>query len=90
MGLPPNTLKYIVLSKGNFENFVRDLLLVKQYRVEVYTNQGLSKNNDWVIQHKGSPGNLSQFEDLLFSNNNVTESSLIMAMQICGESQNKV
>lgn len=89
MGLAPYDLKYIVLSKGNFENFVRELLLVKQYRVEVYSTQGSSKNNDWFVQHKGSPGNLTQFEDILF-NGVVTETCIIMAVQIIAEGQSKV
>ncbi|XP_055709286.1 DNA mismatch repair protein spellchecker 1 [Phlebotomus papatasi] len=79
-------LPYTVLSKNNFENFVRELLLVKNYRVEVYANKGGSKN-DWKIELKGSPGNVIQFEDILFGNNEQINTSAIMALQLKKENQ---
>ncbi|XP_046629416.1 DNA mismatch repair protein Msh2 isoform X1 [Neodiprion virginianus] len=90
LGAEPYKTEGLILSKSNFENFVRDLLLVKQYRVEVFVNQGSGKNQDWILEYKGSPGNLVQFEDILFSNNDVAVSTSVMAVKLGGEAKNRI
>ncbi|XP_038213942.1 DNA mismatch repair protein Msh2 [Zerene cesonia] len=65
MGIEPNRLDYLVLSKGNFEILIRKLLLVRRYRVEIYVSEGSAKANEWFLKYKGSPGCLSQLEEVL-------------------------
>ncbi|XP_018575301.1 DNA mismatch repair protein Msh2 [Anoplophora glabripennis] len=85
MGEQPK-LSYVCLNKTQFELFLRELLLVRQYRVEVYVKTS-QKNNDWYLEYKGSPGNLSQFEELLFENSNIEFSNSIMGLRLV---QNKI
>lgn len=39
-----------MVNKANFEAYIRDLLLVRHYRVEVYT--GGAKTNNWTLEFK--------------------------------------
>jgi DNA mismatch repair protein MSH2 len=72
-------LKYSSLNKATFEKIVREILLVKNYRVEVYTH----KNHDYYLAYKGSPGNLLQFENLLYSANETEMlSNLLLSLQL--------
>lgn len=55
-------MESVVVSKMNFESTVRDLLLVKQYRVEVYKSKG-NRNNDWALAFKVRIIIMQLFED---------------------------
>lgn len=85
-------LPYVSLSKNNFEGLIRDLLLVRNYRIEVYSKESKRKHeNDWSIQYKGSPGNLAHFEDVLFNNNNeMVIGSALIALHIRHESKQRM
>ena len=43
----------VALSRMVLESMIRDLLLVRQYRVELYVNKG-AKNNAWTLVKKAS------------------------------------
>lgn len=47
------TLEYVTLNRTTFESFVRELLLVRQYRVEVFVNESKTKSRiEWVPKYK--------------------------------------
>ncbi|XP_065156997.1 DNA mismatch repair protein Msh2 [Atheta coriaria] len=80
-------LPYLCLSENNFENFIRELLLVRQYRVEVYEKVSPPRVNDWKVEYKASPGNLQQFESILFENNrDMVISTSVMGVHLRGHS----
>lgn len=86
----PYKTEGVILNKNHFESFIRDLLLVRQYRIEVYVNQGSGKNQNWVLEYKGSPGNLTQFEDVLFGNNDIAVSVRVIAVKLGMEGKSRV
>ncbi|XP_045124255.1 DNA mismatch repair protein Msh2-like isoform X1 [Portunus trituberculatus] len=90
LGSGSNKVESVVLSRLNFESFMRDLLLVKHYRVEVYKSKSASKN-DWEIEYKASPGNLSQLEEVLFgASTDRTITTGVMAVKVAPDGNQKV
>ena len=57
-------LPYVTLTKLSGESLMRDLLLNKQHKVEMYVQAAAA--GSWKVDKRGSPGNLQEFEDLLF------------------------
>ncbi|CAL7946134.1 unnamed protein product [Xylocopa violacea] len=90
IGADPYKTEGVILNKNHFESFIRDLLLVKQYRIEVYINQGSAKNQNWMLEYKGSPGNLTQFEDILFGNNDVAVSVRVIAIKLGMQGKSRI
>ncbi|KAG8229379.1 hypothetical protein J437_LFUL000900 [Ladona fulva] len=88
IGTGDNKLESLALSIVNYEFFIRHLLLVKHYRVEVYSGGGKT-SNDWVLELKGSPGNLTDFEDIL-AKYEVTVEGSIIGLKLGDDGKNKV
>ncbi len=61
----PEELETCYVKSNSFDALIKDLLLVKQYRVEVWRRR--EKSNEWTMVNQGSPGNLTQFEEILYS-----------------------
>lgn len=72
-----NQSPYVNVSSLMYESTIRDLLLNRQYCVEVYSKDGMKP---WMLSKKGSPGSLQAFEDELFSNAGLSDSPIIMAV----------
>lgn len=89
-GSGSNKVDFLNMNRQNFETWVKDLLLVKMYRIEVYVNDSGTKGRlEWVPQYRGSPGNLTQFEDLLFSNSEVTVNNGVLGVRVNYSDKNK-
>lgn len=86
LGSGAKKLESVALNRNHFENFAREVLLVKHYCIEIYSSKGGSKN-DWALQCQASPGNLTQVEDLIFGNTDITNSVGILAFKIGQENQ---
>jgi DNA mismatch repair protein MSH2 len=71
-------LPYVAATSVMFENIVRDLLIMKRKKVEVWGSTG---NNKWECEQSGSPGNLQSFEDL-FLGTYGNETPVVMALQL--------
>jgi DNA mismatch repair protein MSH2 len=82
-GSGSNKLPSVSLNKMSFESFIRDLLLVKRYRLEIYRNNSKFKQgNDWIVAYKASPGNLHQLEDVIFTANSTGDSCIVIAIRL--------
>ncbi|XP_050443074.1 DNA mismatch repair protein Msh2 isoform X2 [Adelges cooleyi] len=84
IGSDNETLESLIFNKANFEAYIKQLLLVNQYRVEIFINRG----GKWTLDYKGSPGNLSQFEDLLFGNVEQIEANTVIALKLSSDFKN--
>ncbi|XP_004363541.2 Msh2 protein [Capsaspora owczarzaki ATCC 30864] len=85
------TVPYVTMSQLMFETILRELLLLRQNRVEVYAREGGKNSNAWVLSRRGSPGNLQQFEDMLFTGNSeMSTSAVVMAIKLGVDDGNRM
>ncbi|KAI8846497.1 Msh2 protein [Chytridium lagenaria] len=77
------SLPYCSISKLNAISLIRDLLLVKQKKVEIWESEGnRGKNAAFRIGKRASPGNLLDLEDMVFANAAaVVSSPVILAVK---------
>mgnify|MGYP004706458047 CR=1 FL=1 len=61
------SIQYLPLSDKTFSSLLQNLILDKNYKVEIYGIQD-SKNHIWKLLKSGSPGHLDEIEDIMFSN----------------------
>ncbi|KAL6046764.1 MutS-like protein [Balamuthia mandrillaris] len=66
------------VSSSLFATIVRDLLLNRRLRVEVYDT--LPSSSRWKLAKKGSPGNVHDFEDIMFEQSDMQDTAITMAV----------
>nr|GEV49157.1 DNA mismatch repair protein MSH2 [Tanacetum cinerariifolium] len=72
-----DALSSVSVSKTMFETIVRDLLLERtDHSLELFEGSG----SNWRLTKRGTPGNLGSFEDILFANNDMQDSPVIVAL----------
>lgn len=77
LGSGSDGISSVSVSKNMFETISRDLLLERTDRtLELYEGSG----SNWRLVKSGSPGNLGSFEDVLFANNEMQDSPVIVAL----------
>ncbi|XP_078180719.1 MUTS homolog 2 [Carex rostrata] len=77
LGNGSDALSSVTISKNMFETILRDLLLERSDRtVEVYEGSG----SNWRVSKTGTPGNTGSFEDILFANNDMQETPVIVSL----------
>lgn len=75
------------LSRSNTEAFVKDLLLQRQARVEIWVPAG---RNSWRVGRKASPGNLGQMEDFLFADSDLHVDPVVAAVNLSTKGDQKL
>ncbi|KAL2935434.1 DNA mismatch repair protein MSH2 [Bienertia sinuspersici] len=77
LGSGSDGLSSVTVSKSMFETIARDLLLERtDHTIELYEGSG----SNWRLVKSGSPGNLGNFEDILFANNEMQDSPATVAL----------
>ncbi|KAJ1283556.1 hypothetical protein BS78_03G137500 [Paspalum vaginatum] len=77
LGSSSDGIPSVSVSKAMFETIARNILLERTDRtLELYEGSGSS----WRLTKSGTPGNIGSFEDILFANNDMQDSPVIVAL----------
>lgn len=77
-GLPSCTL-----SKMGSDSFLRDSLLNKQLKIEIWALAESRRPNSWILSKSASPGNLGDLEDVLFAGaSGMSSSPIVLAVKL--------
>lgn len=77
LGSGSDGLSSVSVSKNMFEMIARDILLERtDHTLELYEGSG----SKWRLIKSGTPGNLGYFEDVLFANNEMQDTPVVVAL----------
>ena len=80
---PKRALPSATLSQTVFSNFLRDALMTRNLRIEIWTTAEGRNNKNWKLTKQASPGNLQDVEDLiLVGNMELTTSPVVLAVKL--------
>lgn len=79
-----NGLASLSLAPTVFISFLRDALVTKGLKIEIFTCQG---RNQWKIAKRASPGNLMAVEDLI--GGDVDQSPIVVAVKVTTKSEQR-
>lgn len=79
-------LPTVEMKQEKYEEVVRDLILVKLKKVEVWGKTG----TNWAKEKKASPGNVRDFEELLYRNKELEDTAVSVAICFGVEGQHKM
>jgi DNA mismatch repair protein MSH2 len=78
--LPSPPGEYVNIRPQSLEKLLKFVIFDQSRAVEIYARNG----DNWVLDKKASPGNLQNFENILFSDPSRTQSSIILALNVQG------
>lgn len=79
LGSGLDALSSVSVSRNMFETIARDLLLERtDHTLEVYEGSG----SNWRLVKSGTPGNIGNFEDVLFANSEMQDSPVVVALSL--------
>ncbi|KAL6861281.1 hypothetical protein ACP4OV_016981 [Aristida adscensionis] len=77
LGSDSHGISSVSVNKAMFETIARSILLERaDHTLELYEGSGSS----WRLTKSGSPGNIGSFEDILFANNDMQDTPVIVAV----------